>query len=156
LAQDLFSIKADTKIIATNMRGAMGAGIAKTARDTIPGLYAHYKKLLPTTQPTQFILYRHEGVQYVLLPTKLDWRDPSPRDLVIHNLHRLINLTQRHPDKFGTVALPPLGCGNGGLDFKNDIRYVYLSLLPFIPTPFIACVGTDIQPVSIPYEVRHG
>jgi len=141
LAQDLFSVEADTKIVTTNMRGAMGAGVAKTARDTIPGLYKHYKKMYQGLDPTQFILYQHGGVKYLLVPTKLDWRDPSPRDLVIHNFNKLVNLVNRHPDKFKTIALPPMGCGNGGLDWDNDIRYVYLSMLPFVEASFIACLG---------------
>jgi len=142
LAQDLFSVKADTKVITINLVGAMGAGVAKTARDTVPGLYTRYKKMYKDLDPTQFILHRHEDVQYLLIPTKLDWRAPSPRDLVVPNINRLVVMTNRHPDKFGTVALPPMGCGNGGLDFDNDIRYVYLSLFQFVPTPFIAALGS--------------
>jgi len=138
--EDLFKVKADTKIVTTNMMGAMGAGVAKTARDTIPGLYAHYKKMLPTIDPTQFILYTHEDVKYLLVPTKIDWRDKSPRSLVIHNINKLATLMNRHRT-FGVVALPPMGCGNGGLDFENDIRYVYLSLFHFHPTTFIAALG---------------
>lgn len=142
--QDLFTVEADTRIITINLCGAMGAGIAKTARDTIPGLYKHYKKMYPTLDPTQFILYQHEGIKYILIPTKLDWRNPSPRDLVIHNLNRLVVMVGRHPDKFKTIAIPPMGCGNGGLDWDNDIRYVYQALLPFVEAKYIVATGLPI------------
>lgn len=143
--QDLFSVEADTIVVTINLCGAMGAGVAKTARDTIPGLYKHYKKMYPTLDPTQFILYQHEGVKYLLVPTKLDWRNPSPRDLVIHNFNKLVNLVNRHPDKFKTIALPPMGCGNGGLSFEDDIRYVYLSMLPFVEANYICATGAPTQ-----------
>ena len=52
---DLFDIQADTKVITINLCGAMGAGVAKTARDTIPGLYKHYNKMYPIITPDQFI-----------------------------------------------------------------------------------------------------
>ena len=80
--EDLFNITADTKVITINLCGAMGAGVAKTARDTIPGLYKHYKKMYPTITPDQFIQYTYGGVKYLLVPTKIDWKAPSPRYLL--------------------------------------------------------------------------
>lgn len=141
VSEDLFDVKADTKVITINLVGAMGAGIAKTARDTIPGLYTHYKKLYQKLEPEQFITYRYDGVMYLLIPTKLDWRDNSPRSLVIHNINRLAVLANRHPTQFGTIALPPMGCGNGGLSWEDDIRYVYRAIFPYHERTFIACLG---------------
>lgn len=139
--EDLFSVPADTVVVTINLKGAMGAGVAKTARDTVPGLYTHYKKVYPNVEPGQFIYYQHEEKQYLLVPTKIDWRDPSPRELVVHNINRLAIVVNRHPDKFKTIALPPLGCGNGGLDWENDIRYVYSAIFPFCEASFITCLG---------------
>lgn len=136
---DLFDIQADTKVITINLVGAMGAGVAKTARDTIPGLYKHYKKMYPTITPDQFIQYTYGGVKYLLVPTKIDWKAPSPRDLVLSNLHRLAYLTRRY-NGFGTVALPPMGCGNGGLDWENDIVNFYHALFDHHPSKFIAAI----------------
>ena len=144
LQEDLFSVKADTKVITINLVGAMGAGVAKTARDTIPGLYKHYKKMYPQLDPTQFIIYTHAGVRYLLIPTKLDWRDPSPRSLVIHNINRLAVLSNRHPE-LGTIALPPMGCGNGGLSWEDDIKYVYRAIFPYNGRTIISCLGTRKQ-----------
>lgn len=140
MQQDLFKVQANTKVVTINLKGAMGAGVAKTARDTIPGLYKHYLKMYPQIKPDQFILYRHEEINYLLVPTKLDWRNPSPRDLVIHNLNRLVIMSNRTRE-FGTIALPPLGCGNGGLSWEEDIKYAYMALMTFVPSQFIVCLG---------------
>lgn len=137
---DLFAVKADTKVITINLVGAMGAGIAKTARDTIPGLYKHYKKMYGTIAPEQFITYKYEDVLYLLVPTKINWRDSSPRGLVIHNINRLAVLANRHP-QMGTIALPPMGCGNGGLSWDEDISLVYKAIFPYHDRPFIAALG---------------
>lgn len=137
--EDLFKVRADTVVITINLVGAMGAGIAKVARDTIPGLNAHYLKMYRKIDPTQFIIYTANDIRYLLVPTKIDWRDPSPRGLVIHNLNRLAVLAARN--RLGTVALPPMGCGNGGLDWENDISYVYRSILPFSEGTFITALG---------------
>lgn len=133
--QSLFDIDADVYVITINLVGAMGAGVAKAARDGIPGLYTHYKKMYPRISPDQFITYRRAGKLYLMVPTKLDWRDPSPRDLVVNNINRLVVLTHRF--QWGKVALPPMGCGNGGLDWDNDIKYVYKALMDRSESPFI-------------------
>lgn len=133
---DILSVKADTKVITINLVGAMGAGVAKSARDNIPGLYKHYKKMYPTIEPGQFITYKHDGVLYLLVPTKLDWKQKSPRSLVIHNINRLAVLANRHP-QMGTIALPPMGCGNGGLSWDKDISLVYKAIFPYHDRRFI-------------------
>lgn len=140
--EDLFKVQADTVVVTINLRGAMGAGVARAARDTVPGLYSHYKKMYATLAPEQFIFYPHEGKNYLLVPTKIDWRDPSPRSLVIHNLNRLAVISSR-TRQLGTIALPPLGCGHGGLSWDGDIKYVYQALFPFVDSKFIACIGVE-------------
>lgn len=139
LTGDLFKVPAPTKVITINLVGAMGAGVAKTARDTIPGIYERYLATYNLINPDQTITHRHDGVLYLMIPTKLDWRDPSPRDLVVCNLNRLAVMLRRHPE-LGPVALPPMGCGNGGLDWENDIRYVYMSLFNYHPVNFITVI----------------
>lgn len=137
----LFDVEADTYVVTINLVGAMGAGIAKIARDTVPGLYNHYKTMYPKIEPWQFIVYTHDDKRYLLVPTKLDWCDPSPRSLVVNNINRLAILSQR--TRLGTIALPPLGCGHGGLDFETDIRHVYQALFPYVPGKFICCLNRE-------------
>ncbi|MNN58540.1 hypothetical protein D3C81_1735920 [compost metagenome] len=136
---NLFDVEADCRVITINLVGAMGAGVAKTARNTIPGLYTHYKKMYQQIDPTQFITYKHDNMRYLLIPTKIDWKDKSPRDLVIANINRLAVLANRH--RFGTIVLPPMGCGNGGLDWFNDIQYVYKAIFVYHEAKFIVALG---------------
>lgn len=140
--QDLFKVQADTVIITINLVGAMGSGVARTARNTVPGLMKHYRKMYKEIEPGHIIPYRHNETQYLLVPTKLDWRDPSPRSLVIHHLNKIANLAQRH--RLGRIAMPPLGCGHGGLSWNNDIIYVYKSIYPFIDADITVALG-DIR-----------
>lgn len=134
----LFDVEADVYVITINLRGTMGAGVAKAARDGISGLYAHYKKMYRKINPNQFITYRHQGKLYLLVPTKIDWKDPSPRDLVVENFNRIAVLSYRH--QWGKVALPPMGCGHGGLDWENDIRFVYKAILDHVEQEFIVTI----------------
>lgn len=140
--KDLFEVQADTVIISINLVGAMGAGVARTARNTVPGLMKHYRKMYKTIEPGNIIPYRHKETQYLLVPTKLDWRDPSPRSLVIHHINKIANLAQRH--RLGKIVMPPLGCGHGGLSWNDDIIYVYKSIYPFIDADVTVALG-DIR-----------
>lgn len=140
--QDLFSIPADTVVITINLVGAMGSGVARTARNTVPGLMKHYRKMYPTIEPGNIIHYRHNDTRYFLVPTKLDWRDKSPRSLVIHHINKIANLAQRH--RLGKIVMPPLGCGHGGLSWEDDVIYVYKSIYPFIDADITVALG-DIR-----------
>lgn len=137
--QDLFDVPADTRVISINLVGAMGAGVARTARNTVPGLMKHYRKMYPTIEPGQVITYKHQDIRYLLVPTKLDWRDASPRSLVIHHINRLAVLAARH--RLGRIVLPPLGCGHGGLSWEDDISYVYRAIYPFCEADFTVALG---------------
>lgn len=117
---DLFQSGADIIVIPTNMVGAMGKGVAKVAADTIPGLLDHYRSMLGRCTRHNFIVYHYNDTQYLMFPTKVHWRDKSPRDLVVYNLKRLRDILEKHRWP-GRVALPAVGCGEGGLDWESDI-----------------------------------
>lgn len=136
---DLFRVIADTKVIPTNMYGAMGKGVAKIARDHIPGLYEHYLDHVETIRPNQFILYKYAGTNYLMVPTKIHWRNPSPRDLVVQNLRKLAAISAQFTE-MGTVALPAMGCGEGGLDWDNDISHIYEEVFGPATSEFICCL----------------
>ena len=48
-------------------------------------------------------------------PTKKDWRHPSKLEYVRAGLSDLVNVVRER--KIRSIALPPLGCGHGGLDW---------------------------------------
>lgn len=125
---DIFDVEADTYVITINLVGAMGAGVARRARDSVPGLMAHYRKMYRTIRPDQFIVYNYDGKLFLLVPTKIDWRDDSPEDLVVSNLKKLAALSAQYPQKFGTIAMPPMGCGNGNLDWESKIGPITYNL----------------------------
>lgn len=61
-----------------------------------------------------------EGPRWIInFPTKKHWRQPSKLEWIIDGLGDLRRVIQEH--KIRSVALPPLGTGNGGLDW-NEVR----------------------------------
>lgn len=138
--EDILDVPANTRVCTINLVGAMGAGVAKRFRDTVPGIHKHYLKMYKTITPNQFIAFKTHGELHLLVPTKIDWRDDSPRELVVDNLRKLAQLVRDHPE-MGVVALPPFGCGNGGLNYYSDIRQVYRQLFEDHPNEFVVTLG---------------
>lgn len=88
----------------------MGRGVALEAARRHPGLAAEYgRRLVAGARGIE--LWRGVGEPLVLLPTKDDWRRPSPLTLIESGVAELA----ADPRIQGEVFLPLLGCGLGGL-----------------------------------------
>ena len=56
--------------------------------------------------------------RYIInFPTKRHWRSPSRMEDIESGLHALVQEIAKHHIR--SIALPPLGCGNGGLDWAD-------------------------------------
>lgn len=109
-----------TNTVIRNGKLVMGAGVAKQARDKFPGLDREWA-LDPSEVEEVVLNYEHRLVR---IPTKRDWKNPSSLDLIEKSIHGLRWW-------FGTgyemleseqLAIPPLGCGLGGLDWEGEVR----------------------------------
>lgn len=127
-------------VITTNTQtkrtgeAVMGRGIALQASQRFPDLALRYGAYLldpdPQAPPPDlpWLVPEH---RLVLFPTKIDWRDPSKLELIKENLafftqelwRAWVDAALDRPVNSGPyVAFPPLGCGNGGLDWTTQVR----------------------------------
>ena len=136
----ILDVQAKTRVVTINLVGAAVAGVALLFRDTIPGWYTDYKTMDKTITPHQFIVYNYDGEILLAVPTKIDWKEDSHRDLVIANLEKLADITRNNP-AFGVIAIPPLGCGNGNLKYYSDIRKHYVRLFENHQREFVVTLG---------------
>lgn len=79
-------------------------------------------------------LFGHTRI--VCLPTKEDWKDPSPLWLIERSIKELVDLTN---DKgWKKVVLSQPGCGRGGRDWETEVKPIlekYLDDRFYIITP---------------------
>ena len=133
--EDIFEAPVQSLVVPVNVRGAMGAGLAKLFKERVPGLYKEYRKLCLSDKlrPDSLWRYKWPGTdqQVICLPTKIDWVDSSDRQMVISNLYKLLNNLQRL--EITSLALPPVGCGLGGLNYWNDMRAVIMDVFSDAP-----------------------
>lgn len=115
-----------------NCVGVMGKGIALEFKKEYPENFRIYQRLCLNKQVhvgkmLPYHIQRPYGPKYVInFPTKLHWRNDSKIEYIAEGLEDLKRLCQ---ELFITkIAMPRLGCGNGGLD--------WLDVLPLIKQVF--------------------
>ncbi len=133
LIGDLFESRAQTLVNTVNCVGVMGKGVAEQFKLRFPAMFEDYKQRIDakTVRLGEPYLYRDlSGLQIVNFPTKGHWRSPSRVVDIEHGLDYLVaHFTEW---KIQSIALPPLGCGNGGLEWSEigPLTYRKLHQLP--------------------------
>jgi O-acetyl-ADP-ribose deacetylase (regulator of RNase III) len=150
LIGDLFESRAQTLVNAVNCVGVMGKGIAEQFKRRFPAMFEDYKRRSKRKEVRlgEPYLYRDSsGVQIVNFPTKGHWRSPSRLADVEHGLDYLA----KHAAEWGitSLALPALGCGNGGLEWSEVGPLIHRKLneLP-IDIELYAPYGTSKQQLT--------
>ncbi len=147
---DLFASKAQTLVNTVNTVGVMGKGIALEFKKRFPDMYDDYVERCRRRQVRlgQPYLYKRLITPWVLnFPTKDDWRSVSRLGDIIAGLDYL----ERHYQEWGiaSLAVPPLGCGQGQLDWRVVGRVLYQRLGRLnIPVELYAPHGTLSEEVG--------
>lgn len=118
-------LDADVEAIvnAVNTHGVMGRGIALMFKERYPANYKAYAAACKAGEVRvgqMFVTNVDElggGPRWVInFPTKEHWRPPTKIEWVRDGLAALRELILEKGIR--SVAVPPLGCGNGGLDWR--------------------------------------
>ena len=135
---NLFFSRLQTLTIPVNLQGVMGKGLALHTKQKFPDVYVAYQdacrsKRITETKP---YLYKREGSLdeeladfgadlatpnavkwFLLFATKRKWRENSR----LEDIEGGLDWVQRNFKAQGiqSLAMPALGCGLGGLDWKD-------------------------------------
>lgn len=111
----------DAIVNTVNCVGVMGKGIALQFKKKWPDNFVEYAKSckLGHLRPGKVHIYKLEQSTYpffiINFPTKEHWREKSKIEYIRNGLNDLI---QKMKDlNISSIAIPPLGCGNGGLSW---------------------------------------
>jgi len=143
---NLLDARVDALVNTVNTVGVMGKGIALMFKERFPDNYRRYAaacKAKEVQTGRMFITEASEldGPRWIVnFPTKQHWRSPSRMEWVAAGLQDLRRFLIEHHVK--SVAIPPLGAGNGGLDWADVRRQIEAALAGldteiqvFEPTP---------------------
>lgn len=119
---NLFTSNSKVLINTVNTVGVMGKGIASDFKKYYPEMFKEYKKRCDTNQLNigDLYLYKTSNKWILNFPTKKHWRSPSQVEFIEKGLQKLVYDAQKL--QINDIAMPKLGCGNGGLDWENQVK----------------------------------
>ena len=157
----MFASKAQTLVNTVNCVGVMGKGIALGFRTRFPEMYADYVKRCNagSVKLGKPYLYKRLIRPWILnFPTKDHWRSVSRLADIVAGLEYL----ESHYREWGvtSLAVPPLGCGEGQLEWRVVGRTLYRHLKRLdIPVELYAPYGTpkvQLQPQFLEQSEANG
>jgi O-acetyl-ADP-ribose deacetylase (regulator of RNase III) len=122
---NLLDAKTEALVNTVNTVGVMGKGIALMFKEEFPANFRAYEEACKFNKVTigrMFVTERRafEGPRWIInFPTKKHWRQPSKIEWIVEGLQDLQHVIQAH--KIRSIAIPPLGAGNGHLNW-SDVR----------------------------------
>ncbi|MCX7099464.1 MAG: macro domain-containing protein [Methylococcales bacterium] len=129
---NLLQSDAEALVNTVNCVGVMGKGIALQFKQAFPDNFSHYQKACKahTVQPGSMLVVATGNLfnpRWIInFPTKTHWRAASQLAHIEQGLDDLLRVIREH--NIRSIALPPLGCGNGGLDWRQVQPLIEASL----------------------------
>lgn len=136
---NLLEADADALVNTGNCVGVMGKGIALQFKQAYPDNFRAYEKACKRGEVhlgrmVVFSLGKSAPRYIINFPTKDHWKAKSKLDDVRTGLADLIEVIQANG--ITSIAVPPLGCGNGGLDWD--------AVYPLIKAAFAAIPAVKV------------
>lgn len=150
---DIFKTKYNCIVNTVNCEGYMGKGIAYQFKVKYPLNYENYSNLckIGEIRIGRVNHYVEDGITIINFPTKDKWRAKSKMEYITAGLDALIeeisnlNITE--------IAIPPLGCGNGGLSWV-DVKEVMIKKLSLLPQFVKVDIYEPSKVISTTNEVK--
>lgn len=124
LKGNLFESKAQALVNTVNTQGVMGKGIALQFKKLYPNNFKVYLEKCKSNDFNigELLVTKDNNVStgekiIVNFPTKKSWRSPSRYEYIVEGLNSLIKTIDNCEIK--SIAIPPLGSGNGGLQWSK-------------------------------------
>lgn len=120
---NLLEADVEALVNTVNTVGVMGKGIALMFKERFPENFDAYSRACKAGEVDVGKLFVTYGVELsgpewiVNFPTKKHWRNPTKIEWLDEGLLRLREFIEEN--EVQSIAIPPLGCGNGGLDWTE-------------------------------------
>lgn len=119
---DIFDDNAEAIVNTVNCVGVMGRGIALQFKKRFPDNFEAYETVCKRREmiPGKMFVYETGSMmnpKYIInFPTKRHWRGASRMEDIEFGLANLVEVIRNN--RITSVAIPPLGCGLGGLEWS--------------------------------------
>ena len=120
---NLLDAQVEALVNTVNIVGVMGKGIALMFKEAFPRNFSAYEDACKRKEVKIGRMFVTEtqalqGPRWIInFPTKKHWRQPSKLEWIVEGLRDLRQVIQKR--NIHSIALPPLGAGNGKLDWRE-------------------------------------
>ena len=134
--EDILAAEVEALVNAVNCVGIMGRGIALQFRKKYPDNFKVYKSTCDRNalRPGKMLTFAIDGLtnpRYIInFPTKVHWKGKSRLEYIEQGLEALTVEVRRLC--IHSIALPPLGCGLGGLEWP-DVKACIVTAFAALP-----------------------
>lgn len=119
---NLFTSNSKIIVNAVNTVGVMGKGIAADFKKYYPEMFQQYKLLCDKGlfDIGTLFLYKTSNKWVLNFPTKKHWRGKSTLEYIEKGLSKLVSDATKL--QITDIAMPKIGCGNGGLEWETEVK----------------------------------
>jgi len=153
LVADILKSRAQTLINTVNCVGIMGKGIALEFKERFPEMFDDYVRRCERKEVRLGVPYLYKTLfppQIINFPTKDHWKSVSRLADIERGLQHLVSHYREW--EVTSLAIPPLGCGNGQLEWKTvgPLIYRYSNQMD-IPIDLYAPYGTPPKELTVDF-----
>lgn len=134
---NLLTSEAEALVNTVNCEGFMGKGIALQFKKAFPDNFLAYQKecRIGNIQPGKVFVFRTNSMinpKYIVnFPTKNCWRGNAKIEYIRDGMISLAKAIENY--HISSIAMPPLGCGLGGLQW-SDVKPIIVNTLSRFPS----------------------
>lgn len=144
---DLITAEVDAIVNTVNTVGVMGKGLALQIKNAFPEVFAGYARACKegaVAVGRMHVVHRSSSPRFVInFPTKKHWRQPSKLEYIESGLADLVAQVRKLGIR--SIAIPPLGCGLGGLDW-DDVKPRIIEAFGSLPDVRVMLFDPDNSP----------
>ncbi len=155
---DILKSGAEALVNTVNCVGVMGRGIALQFKNAFPDNFAAYASACKRgeVQPGRMFVFdtgRLIPPRYIInFPTKRHWRGKSRIEDIEMGLHHLVKVISAKGIR--SIAIPPLGSGLGGLDWREVRQKIEAALSSLVDVRMILYEPTGAPAHEVMANIR--
>lgn len=157
ISGNLFDADVDALVNTVNTKGVMGKGVALQFKRAFPPNFTAYKAACAAGEVELGRMFVTEtgqlqGPRWIInFPTKGHWKSQSRIEDIQTGLQDLRRVLAHY--EIASVAIPPLGCGLGGLDWAV-VRPLIADALADLPVRVLVFAPDGAPPAEVMAEAR--
>lgn len=152
---DILASSAQCLVNTVNCEGFMGKGIAYQFKERFP---ENNKNYISACRAGRFsigdiLFFSEKGKIIANFPTKDKWREKSKYSYIENGLEGLVKGVVAN--QISSIAIPPLGCGNGGLNWNtvkimitDKFQNIPVSVVVYEPSKFFSPKSVEIPKMT--------